>query len=176
MQLRADIQLQTAIRALTEVVAPAVDAGNALAVEQLQVVIGMLHLMAVRLPLQVRYDCDELARLLELSKALNAELDDDGHQGAISALAGASSAGAAILARAQADPSELLQAIRDLRSLSGALVTAVYRDGNTAARTRITTLVLTHADQQLLRERAWVAPQGWETQPERLPAIADLLK
>ena len=86
MQLRADIQLQTAIRALTEVVAPAVDAGNALAVEQLQVVIGMLHLMAVRLPLQVRYDCDELARLLELSKALSAELDDDGHQGTISAL------------------------------------------------------------------------------------------
>ena len=96
-------------------------------------------------------------------------------QGTISALAGASSAGAAILARAQADPSELLQAIRDLRSLS-ALVTAVYRNGNTAARTRITTLVLSHVDQQLPRERAWVAPQGWETQPEGLPAIADLLK
>ncbi len=54
MQLREDLQLQTAIRALTEVVTPAVDTSNALAVEQLQVVIGMLHLMAARLPLRFR--------------------------------------------------------------------------------------------------------------------------
>ena len=167
MQLREDLQLQTAIRALTEVVMPAVDSGNALAVEQLQVVIGMLHLLAARLPLRFRYDCDELARLLELCKAL------DANEG--SALARASVAGAAVLARAQADPAEVLQAIRELRSLSGALITAVYRDGDEASRTRVSHLVLAHADQQLLRERAWVAPQGWEIQPEKLPAIEDLL-
>ena len=176
MQLRADIQLQTAIRALTEVVAPALDAGNALAVEQLQIVIGMLHLMATRLPLQFRYDCDELARLLEFCRALTADIDDDAHGEAICTLGGASTEGAAILARAQADPAEILRAIRDLRTFSGALITAVYRDGSDAARTRITDLALAHADQQLLRERAWVAPQGWETQPEELPAITDLLK
>ena len=88
----------------------------------------------------------------------------------------ASTDGAAVLARAQADPAELLQAIRALRTLSGALVTAVYRDGSDAARARITDLVLAHADQQLLRERAWVAPQGWEIQTEGLPALADLLR
>ena len=127
MQLREDLQLQTVIRALTEVVMPAVDSGNALAVEQLQVVIGMLHLLAARLPLRFRYDCDELARLLELCKALSANED--------SALARASVAGAAVLARAQADPAEVLQAIRELRSLSGALITAIYRDGDEASRT-----------------------------------------
>ena len=105
MQLREDLQLQTVIRALTEVVMPAVDSGNALAVEQLQVVIGMLHLLAARLPLRFRYDCDELARLLELCKALDAS------EG--SALARANVAGAAVLARAQADPVEVLQALHD---------------------------------------------------------------
>ena len=77
MQLRADLQLATAIRALTEVVLPAVDADNALAVEQTQVVIGMLQLMAARLPWQFRHDCDELARLLTLCRALQ-PYDDDG--------------------------------------------------------------------------------------------------
>ena len=167
MQLREDLQLQTAIRALTEVVTPAVDTSNALAVEQLQVVIGMLHLMAARLPLRFRYDCDELTRLLELCTALGAQED--------SALAQASAAGSEVLARAQADPAEVLQSIRELRSLSGALITAVYRDGDDAARSRVSQLVLAHADQQLLRERAWVAPQGWEIQPERLASIEDLL-
>ena len=92
-----------------------------------------------------------------------------------SALARANVAGAAVLARAQADPAEVMQAIRELRSLSGALITAVYGDGDEASRTRVAQLVLAHADQQLLRERAWVAPQGWEIQPENLPAIEDLL-
>ena len=167
MQLREDIQLKSVIRALTEVVLPAVDSSNALAVEQTQVAIGMLQLMAARLPLQFRYDCDELARLLELCRALAAY--DDG------ALASATRAGAEVLGRAQAGPDEVLGAIRELRRLSGDLITARYRDDDDGARTHISQLVLAHADQQLLRERAWVAPQGWEIQPETLPAIEDLL-
>jgi len=168
MQLREDIQLKSVIRALTEVVLPAVDSGNALAVEQTQVVIGMLQLMAARLPLRFRYDCDELTRLLGLCRALEAH-DTDG------VLTTASHAGAEVLSRAQAGPDEVLAAIRQLRALSGAVITATYRDGDDAARSELTQLVLDHADQQLLRERAWVAPQGWEIQPEVLPAIDTLL-
>lgn len=167
MQLRQDIQFKSVIRALTDVILPAVDSSNALAVEQTQVVIGMLQLMAARLPMQFRYDCDELARLLELCRTLEAH--DDG------TLAAASRAGAEVLARAQAGPDEVLHAIRELRRLSGELITDTYRDGDDAVRAHVSQQVLAHADQQLLRERAWVAPQGWETQPEALPAIEDLL-
>jgi hypothetical protein len=167
MQMREDLQLQTAIRALCEVVLPAVDAGNALAVEQLQVVIGTLQFMAARLPLRFNYDRDELARLLELCRAL-----DTGER---SALAAATAAGTDTLAGARTSPAELLAAIRSLRELSGAEITARYRDGSETERARVTQLVLDHAAQQLLRERAWVAPQGWEIQPEALPAIEELL-
>ncbi|MBK8958963.1 MAG: hypothetical protein IPM80_11135 [Proteobacteria bacterium] len=168
MQLRADLQLATAIRALTEVVLPAVDADNALAVEQTQVVIGMLQLMAARLPLQYRYDCDELARLLTLCRALQ-PYDDDG------GLAGATHAGAEVLARARATPQEILDAIHGLRTLSGAVVSSAYRDGDDAARAALSALVLTHADEQLLRERAWFAPQGWELEPDGVPPLEDLV-
>ena len=176
MQLRADIQLQTAIRALSEVVAPAVDASNALAVEQLQIVIGMLHLMAARLPLQARFDCDELSRLLEFSTALIAALDGGGYTDVITTLRCATGEGAGLLALAQADPADILRVIRELRTHTGTLITTAYRDGSDAERARITTLTLAHADAQLLRERSWVVPMGWERQPEDLPAIEDLLK
>ena len=154
MQLRPDIQLQTAIRALTEVVAPALDPDNELATEQLQLVIGMLHLMAARLPLQARYDHDELARLLQFSQALAAAVDHDAHDQVIATLRIANSAGAEALASATIDAAAILQAIRDLRTHTGALIAAVYRDGKDVERDRITTLTLAHADAQLLRERA----------------------
>lgn len=176
MQLRADIQLQTAIRALSEVVAPALGSDNALATEQLQLVIGMLHLLATQLPLQSRYDRDELTRLLEFSADLTATVEPDGHAHIITTLAAASVAGVALLTSVAADAADIQQAIRDLSTYTGALITAVYADGNETERRCITPLVLAHADAQLLRERAWLLPMGWETQPEALPLIADLLK
>lgn len=167
MQLREDIQLKTAIRALSEVILPAVDSSNALAVEQTQVVIGLLELMAARLPRQFQYDCDELARLLVLSRSLPAA--DDG------ALATAVAHGGEVLARAQCGPQELVEAIRALRAASGAVIGALYRDGDAGTRALVSAQVLAHAEQQLLRERAWLAPQGWEMQPHSVPAIEDLL-
>lgn len=176
MQLRADIQLQTAIRALTEVVAPALDSKNAMAVEQLQIVIGLLHLMAAQLPLQARYDRDELTRLLALGFALVAAVDSAAYAPVIASLTAAITSGDAALTRRESDALATLPAIRDLRTHVGALVTAVYHDGQDAERARVMTLVLAHADAQLLRERAWLAPMGWESQPENLPGIGDLLK
>ena len=167
MQLREDLQLQSVLRALKEVILPAVDADNALAVEQTQVVIGMLGMMAARLPLTYRYDCDELARLVTLCQALAPY--DDGR------LASAAAAGAEVLARAQAAPDEILAAIRHLRALSGGVVSAAYEAGDDAARAEISHHVLTHAEAQLLRERAWCAPQGWETKPDTLPPIEETL-
>jgi hypothetical protein len=176
MQLRADLQLQTAIRALSEVVAPALDPDNGMASEQLQLVIGMLHLMAAQLPLQARYDRDELSRLLEFSYALSAAVDVDGHSQIITTLMAANVAASVLLSQVTADPADILPAIRALRTHTGALITAVYRDSSDTARSRITALVLAHAEQQLLRERAWLAPMGWESRPADVPAIIDLLK
>ena len=42
MQMRPDIQIQSMIKALTDVVLPAVDADNKLAHEQTRLVIGLL--------------------------------------------------------------------------------------------------------------------------------------
>lgn len=176
MQLRADIQLQTAIRALTEVVAPALDSNNAMAVEQLQIVIGMLHLVAAQLPLQARYDRDELARLLELGLALVAAVDRVAHAPVITSLTAAGTTGETVLSHRASNIADILAVIRELRTHTGALISAIFCDGNDTERERVMALVLAHADAQLLRERAWVATMGWESQPESVPSIIDLLK
>ena len=50
MDLRPSLQVQTVIKAMTDVVLPAVDPNNKLAQEQARLVIGMLHLVAQRQP------------------------------------------------------------------------------------------------------------------------------
>jgi len=55
--------------------------------------------------------------------------------------------------------------VRALREASGALVTALYSEGDAARRSAVMQAVLAHAEAQLLRERAWFAPQGWEPRP-----------
>src|ERR1700756_539308 len=70
MQMRPAVQIKSMVKAMTDVVLPAIDPANKLAQEQARLVIGMLGLMAQQLPLQFRFDCDELARLLQLAAAL----------------------------------------------------------------------------------------------------------
>ena len=70
MDLRAPLQLKSMIKSMSDVVLPAIDPGNRMAQEQAQLILGMMHLMALRLPLQFHYDLDELRRYLGLAQEL----------------------------------------------------------------------------------------------------------
>ena len=176
MQLRPEVALRAMIKSLRDVVLPAVDPDNKLALEQLQVSIGLLSLMEQRLPLSFRFDCDELRRLLDFA----AELAQVAGAGGLATddlrdLHAAAASGAAVLARAQADPAEVLAAVRALRAAGSNLVTVAYPALAGADRVALERCVLTMSEAQLLRDRAWVLPQGWEPHPDSLPAISELL-
>lgn len=170
MQLRPDVALRATVKSLKDVVLPAVDAHNGPAVEQLQIAIGLIALVAERLPLEFRYDCDELERLLAFAHALKEVTAGDAP-----ALESGTAEAQDVLDRAQASPADVLAAIRALRETTGAVVGAAYADGDPHTREQLSALVLAHAGEQLTRERAWLLPQGWEPAPERLPAIEDLV-
>ena len=70
MQLRPQIQIQTIIKAMMEDVIPALDQTNQLAMQSAQLTIGTLTMIAQHLPLEYRYDCDELARLIDAAAKL----------------------------------------------------------------------------------------------------------
>ena len=70
MQLRPLLQIQTIMKAMSEDIIPALDQTNQLAMQSAHLTIGTLALMAQHLPLEYRYDCDELTRLIECAKSL----------------------------------------------------------------------------------------------------------
>lgn len=176
MQMRPALQIQSMIKAMMDVVLPAVDPSNKLALEQSRLVIGMLSLMAQQLPLQFRFDCDELSRLLKLAAALqHAARGGPQTTACIDSVAAAASAAAATLDQAKAGPEAIEQSIHELRAATSQLVRAAYRDGETAALQQVESIVLNVSKDQLLRDRSWLLMQAWEADPAALPKIQDLL-
>ncbi|MCK9284177.1 MAG: hypothetical protein M0P39_07835 [Rhodocyclaceae bacterium] len=170
MQLRPEIQIQSMIKAMMEVVLPAVDPSNELAVQQAQLVVGHLSIFAQRLPLQYRYDRDALDRLIALAADLKAA-----GAGGDSSLEQAAGIGAKVLERAKADPAELVQAARALTAAMDTSIRKVFAEGDEATQSRVEKVTLAMGREQLLRDRAWLIMQGWEPDPASVPAIDTLL-
>lgn len=176
MELRPQLQIQAAIKAMTQDVIPALDQTNQLAMQSAQLTIGTLALIAQHLPLQYRYDCDELARLLATAEVLRAQTNDgEQTRAAIAELKEAGRIGSAVLDRARAEPGEIVDAVHRLRSATAQTVRAVYREGSETAQASIESTVLSMSREQLLRDRSWLLMQGWEPDPKSVPAIDTLL-
>ncbi|PKO89842.1 MAG: hypothetical protein CVU18_02810 [Betaproteobacteria bacterium HGW-Betaproteobacteria-12] len=176
MDLRPALQIKTVIKAMLDVVLPAVDPHNKLAQEQARLVVGMLQLLARHLPLIYRYDRDELSGLLALANALQEQARNlPGIDGARHALVTSAEAGSDVLERARAEPGELEAANFDLRERVGALITAMYSANDFSSLKHVSETIAMHSREQLLRERAWLVSQGWEANPQTLPAIEELI-
>ncbi|MGQ0700119.1 MAG: hypothetical protein ACT4PZ_17995 [Panacagrimonas sp.] len=176
MELRATFQIPTLIKALTDVVLPAVDPHNKLAQEQAQLVIGSLQLIAQRLPLQYRYDRHELDSFLELGRQLERETaGSPGLASAASSLASSVASGSEVFARVGAEPGDIETANLALRESVGLVVQAAATLQDEPRRKAIESAVMAHAKDMLLRERAWLAMQGWEGKDSGLPAVESLI-
>lgn len=175
MQLRADIQLRAAIKALTDTIAPSIDPDNKLAIDQLGMVIGALQFVEQTLPLQFQFDCNELGRLLEFAAAMEDAAHGCGQAGMMDDVRSAAEAGAAVFHRAKVDPAEVLGAVRDLRAACGAATTASFKVENKDLSKAITQTVLVYSKQQTLRDRSWLQGLGFESAEAGIPPISKLL-
>lgn len=179
MELRPEIQLKGAIKALTDVVVPAVDPGNTLAQEQVRLVLGTLQVVASRMHLLYRYDRHEIERLTVLVRDLERFGAADSETGertraAADRLARAGHEGRDVLDRARAEPSELEGTIRSLRDAISVFIRAVHQDGR-AHVSELRQTVLAAAKEQLDRERAWVLAHGFETDPDSVAKLETLI-
>ncbi|MBL6750033.1 MAG: hypothetical protein ISP90_05890, partial [Nevskia sp.] len=154
----------------------AIDPANTLAQEQARLVIGTLGIIAQRLPLQYRYDRDELRRGIELAGRLGERLPASGEAAAaLRQLAASAAQGTEVLERARAEPAELEGAVRALRSAVGEVIQAAYPAADAAGRKTLGALVADASREQLLRERAWLSPFGFEPDPKLIPPVETLL-
>lgn len=176
MEMRPALQIISMIKAMTDVVLPAIDPQNKLAQEQGKLIIGMLHLLGQRLPMTYRYDCDELSRCLALADTLR-DVAHGGEETSVALKALGASIGSAedVLDRARAEPSELEAALVGLRATVGKLAQAMYLDGDPDCRKTFDRSVLAASKEQIQRERAWLIMQGWEADPTSIPPIESLI-
>lgn len=176
MELRASFQIPTLIKALTDVVLPAVDPDNRLAQEQAQLIIGSLRLLAQRMPLQYRYDRFELQSFVRLADDLSAKAGSTPElASALEAMRATAERGRNLLARAGAEPEQIEAANLALRESIGAFSQASSTLPDQDCRRAIESDVMAHAKDMLLRERAWLAMQGWEGADSGLPEIEKLI-
>lgn len=176
MQLRPEIQITSMIKAMTDVILPAVDPGNKLAVEQSQLIVGMLSLMARQLPIQFQFDRDELGRLLASSSDLKKLASADPTvKSCLDRLASCESAAATVLRQCTVDPAELLVAIREVRQAMGDVVQVLGQTDDLDKQLKAERVILDMSKEQLLRDRALVVMQGFERNPAALPSLESLL-
>lgn len=177
MQLRAEIQIATLMTAMTNVVIPAIDPDNRLAIEQASLVVGMLSLMAKQLPLQFRFDRDELQRLVGVADEIRNIFEGGSvHETALDQLARSRASAVETLEYCQVEPAGLVEAIRALRTDLGLLITELGENASSPHELEAAeTIIMKMSRDQLLRDRALLAPQNWETDPASLPAIETLL-
>lgn|SRR3546814_284103 len=159
-----DLQLQAAIKALSDTVGPAVDPADKVASEQLHLVIATLGMVRERLPAQRRF----IRRLLEdavaIAGAVNASEQDDG-------LAEAVVVARAALADPEMEAHELETVRANLTNLTANLIAAAGGEG----LDRFGLAVARGSKMPLDRLRAWSIMSGFEPNPSTVPALNTLI-
>jgi hypothetical protein len=169
-----DNALRAAIKALNEVVGPAVDPSHPGAQQQLRLVVQFLEFHRERLPYHLDRARFELRQHLALAERLAGTVE--------SALPQEADRLRARIAPARRVEGREWVRPADARDVTAALETAITAVVRAAAdldeerRRPIERMVVDAGAGLLTGERAWFAPQGFEPDPGALPPLEDALE
>ncbi|MDF3313210.1 hypothetical protein P3H15_50800 [Rhodococcus sp. T2V] len=164
-----NLQLQVAAKALSEVVAPAIDPENRLATEQLQLSIATIELVRSRLHLLQALKRAELADAVTLAEQLCATAADGSKYA--EDLGTAVNRARAVVDALGPDEQAIEEVLQKLRSSTCAFVSSPQPEIND----QIELAVVKAAKSQLDRARSWCKPSGFEADPARVSEIEDVL-
>jgi hypothetical protein len=166
VDIRPSLQIQVMIKAMEQVVVPAVDPANKIASEQAGLVLATLKNLEQRLPMWRTYLRDEVSRLVALADDIVAL--DMGNSADLASLA---EEGRAMFASASAEAVQLEAVAVNLRNAVGQKV----GEQDQVHRSAIGKLIMDAAKIQLERERAWLLPFGFESDASSIPPIEQQL-
>lgn len=165
-----DLRLQNVLKALREVVLPAIPPDQRLARDQAMLAIGHIAIVADQWREAARYEAGSLSRLIALAEHLTAdatiEVEGDVQRRLEEALIRATAA----------DPSDLRQAeglIQELGTLIDAVILGAGRPGTLPPT--LLDAVLSYGEAQAHRERVWFAGTKLDPDVAELETIADML-
>jgi hypothetical protein len=163
-----DEQLQVVLRALKDVVAPALTGAEKHVTEQLHLCMVTLSYVKTRLPDARRYFRMELSSYIALAEA--AVGIAQGNLGPlVSKLSGDVAAGKAELQQSESDIEEYRAITMCLREQLAALSNAAV---GTPCKETLDRMILEKSGDLLMQYRLWCAPFGFELKPEDLPKPA----
>lgn len=163
-----------AIKALNEVVAPAVDRANPLAMEQLRLVTSFLEFHVGAAPQARRLQWLELHHQVQMGRNVADVLAGE-HPDVAASLRAAVNEGASVLEQTGAPAAHWQEAASRVAAAMSAALTGLSRDGSPVAR-RVEGLVVEESRHMLDLKRVWFKPYGFEARPERLPALEGVLR
>jgi hypothetical protein len=164
-----DNALLASIKALDQVVLPAVDPADPLAGEQLRLVSGFLKFLRSRLPAWHARQRFELQHYLNMAQQLAADargVSDEVSQGLDAAI----DAARTLQAREAASVAEIVDATAALAAPISALARTVAT-GPDELRRRVEREVMAGSKRWVDMQRAWFLPQGFELHAGELPSL-----
>ena len=172
MQPGFDLRLRTMMKALAEVVLPAIEGSNRMAQEQAKLVLGSLEVIRQQVDHAHWYEAAELVSLCNLAGDLAAVKGFDAGAG----LDELRKAGGALVARWDVSLPELREASVRLRDAISEAVERAGAGNRADVSHAVSQLVMVHAEGQIGRERAFIAGTRWDTYPDTLRSIEDSLR
>lgn len=157
-----DLRIASMVRAMEDVVRPAIDPLNSLATEQAALIVGHLRLLAVQWSKVENY---ARACLADLDRTLEGLAPSGGP---------ATRAAAADLAEAREPKGPAEAHYKAVMRATDSLVRAAARDGEPAFRQALHHAVIAFSARQSLRDRSWFAASGFDLNPGELHSVADL--
>jgi hypothetical protein len=148
-----DEQLASVLRALTNVILPALPPQATLAREQTQLCIGHLQILRAQIDFIPAFEATELSDALVLGEELDKIVDGE------SALTFAIKEG-----RGARSPTEIRDARKAVYTAIATLV-AASDELTQEQRTRLQTAILNAETKRAVKDRKWFAPYGFDTVP-----------
>jgi hypothetical protein len=171
------LRIQSMIRSMREVILPAIAKDQRLALDQANILIGNLKIMAEQQDRIVEYQMAELREFSALTKSLAAAAQ--GGKETDTALERAKAVLAKVVPVAAMPvpaQSELASLVMTIKQAADELLHASYADGTPAFRKAAAAEVLEQSQKQVLRERVWFRGAGFELDPAKLPSLDDVLR
>ena len=172
MQPSIDLRLRAMIKAMKESIAPAIDPSNQTALEQAKVVAGSLDLIRQQIDYVHWFEAVDVLAHAALIEALT-EVDANSVSATIRADAAAAMA---LPARWQCSLAALRDANNALRESIAGLTADFAACEDPDIRSRVAGIIIRHEKDQLRRERAFVAPTGFDVFPESLLPLEKVLE
>ena len=153
-------RLNSAVRALSYVVLPALPKEAGLAREQLQLVIGHLQITLAQYAVASDFEAEEAEDFAALARTIiERARGGPATQGAITALKGTLDT---VNTHAAHEQTRLIQKALD------ALLQALSIDGDSDILTETRAIILSHGTARSIKDRKWFAPMGFDAEAAHL--------